>query len=312
MLSQRLGVPAEVGAVRPGHRTVGRQGRAAHLRGEEIPLALRIVQVARDATFHRLVAAPAHAAVVIRERSGRAFDPAVAPRWWTPARAASSTATDSRVGADAGHRAGPTALPRAERSTAHWRRWATSPTCFRRTWPGTRRAWRSWRPRPPSARIPATSGDGPPRRATCTTSGGSPCRARLAEDDTADPRRAGAGTAAPVLHRAGARPVAVPGRAGPDRGRSPRTARRVRLPPRRRGRRARPAGPAARRRGRVPAMTSPRPHRPALPPRDAARRCARRPGRALGRGQRVGRAGRGGTARAPGARPAGLTDREAR
>ena len=79
MLTQRLGVPEEVTGVvtRVAERWDGK-GEPAHLRGEEIPLATRIVQVARDATFHHMLGGPDHAALVIRERSGRAFDPAVA------------------------------------------------------------------------------------------------------------------------------------------------------------------------------------------------------------------------------------------
>jgi hypothetical protein len=37
-----------------------------------------IVQVARNATFHHVLGGPDHATGVIRERSGRAFDPVVA------------------------------------------------------------------------------------------------------------------------------------------------------------------------------------------------------------------------------------------
>lgn len=79
MLTQRLGVPDDVMGVitRVTERWDGKGG-PAHLRGEQIPLATRIVQVARDATFHHVLGGPDHAADVIRERSGRAFDPAVA------------------------------------------------------------------------------------------------------------------------------------------------------------------------------------------------------------------------------------------
>ncbi len=44
-------------------------------RGEEIPLAVRIVHVARDATFQRMVAGPQSAARTVRSRGGHAFDP---------------------------------------------------------------------------------------------------------------------------------------------------------------------------------------------------------------------------------------------
>jgi HD-GYP domain-containing protein (c-di-GMP phosphodiesterase class II) len=79
MLSKRLGVPDTATGVvtRVAERWDGR-GAPARLRGEEIPLGTRIVQVARDATFQRVLGGPDHAASVIRERSGRAFDPAIA------------------------------------------------------------------------------------------------------------------------------------------------------------------------------------------------------------------------------------------
>ena len=45
--------------------------------GAELPLAIRIVHVARDAGFQRLLHGPARAVEVLRERAGGAFDPAV-------------------------------------------------------------------------------------------------------------------------------------------------------------------------------------------------------------------------------------------
>ena len=52
----------------------GPLGRAA---GSGLPLAIRIAQVARDASFQRLRHGPARAVEVVRERAGGAFDPAV-------------------------------------------------------------------------------------------------------------------------------------------------------------------------------------------------------------------------------------------
>jgi len=52
----------------------GPLGRAA---GPDLPLAIRIVHVARDATVQRLLHGPAGAVKVVRERAGGAFDPAV-------------------------------------------------------------------------------------------------------------------------------------------------------------------------------------------------------------------------------------------
>ena len=64
----------------PGHlaeRWDGK-GQPARLRAEEIPLPLRIVHVARDATFQHLLGGAEFAAGVIRQRAGGAFDPAIA------------------------------------------------------------------------------------------------------------------------------------------------------------------------------------------------------------------------------------------
>ena len=79
MLAERLGLPAPVPELF-AHLTErwdgkGRLGRA---RGEEIPLPLRIVHVARDAAVQRMVGGMEHTVGVIRERAGHAFDPQVA------------------------------------------------------------------------------------------------------------------------------------------------------------------------------------------------------------------------------------------
>jgi HD-GYP domain-containing protein (c-di-GMP phosphodiesterase class II) len=47
-------------------------------RGLQVPLALRISQVARDAAFQKLIGGTEHARSTTSERSGRAFDPAIA------------------------------------------------------------------------------------------------------------------------------------------------------------------------------------------------------------------------------------------
>jgi HD-GYP domain-containing protein (c-di-GMP phosphodiesterase class II) len=80
MLTDRLGLPAEIGAlfVYIDERWDGK-GDPGHVRGEAIPLAVRIVQVARDAWFQSMVGgSPRYAARVIRRRGGGAFDPAIA------------------------------------------------------------------------------------------------------------------------------------------------------------------------------------------------------------------------------------------
>lgn len=79
MLTDRLGLPTEIGELFAynDERWDGRgdPGRAG---GDEIPLAVRIVQVARDATFQRMLGGSERAVRIIRGRAGRAFDPAIA------------------------------------------------------------------------------------------------------------------------------------------------------------------------------------------------------------------------------------------
>ena len=78
MLCDDLGMPAGVRHLF-GNLTARWDGRGptSKLRGERIPVALRVIHVARDAAFHQLVRGTDAAAQVIRRRSGHAFDPAV-------------------------------------------------------------------------------------------------------------------------------------------------------------------------------------------------------------------------------------------
>ena len=82
MLAERLGLPPAVSTLfdRLTERWDGK-GLLQRAAGEDIPLSLRIVHVARDAVFQRLVGGDAHAAAVVRERAGQAFDPAIANRF---------------------------------------------------------------------------------------------------------------------------------------------------------------------------------------------------------------------------------------
>jgi HD-GYP domain-containing protein (c-di-GMP phosphodiesterase class II) len=79
MLSERLGLPKPVGDlfVHLTERWDGK-GYLRRAKGEEIPLPLRITQVARDATLHRMLGGDEHAVRIVRERAGHAFDPQVA------------------------------------------------------------------------------------------------------------------------------------------------------------------------------------------------------------------------------------------
>lgn len=80
-LSDRLGLPARVSAlfVHIGERWDGK-GEPGRARGDEIPLPVRIVHVARDAAFQRMLGGVDYAARVVRERAGGAFDPEIAIR----------------------------------------------------------------------------------------------------------------------------------------------------------------------------------------------------------------------------------------
>jgi HD-GYP domain-containing protein (c-di-GMP phosphodiesterase class II) len=79
MLTNRLGLPSAVNALFPylTERWDGK-GEPAHVRGDAIPLPVRIAQVARDTDFQRGLGGEAFATGVIRERAGHAFDPAIA------------------------------------------------------------------------------------------------------------------------------------------------------------------------------------------------------------------------------------------
>jgi HD-GYP domain-containing protein (c-di-GMP phosphodiesterase class II) len=79
MLTDRLGLPASVRALF-GFLTERWDGKGepAGIKGEEIPLALRITHVARDATFQWTLGGDERAARVVRERAGHAFDPEIA------------------------------------------------------------------------------------------------------------------------------------------------------------------------------------------------------------------------------------------
>jgi HD-GYP domain-containing protein (c-di-GMP phosphodiesterase class II) len=79
MLTDRLGAPGSVGPLF-GHISERWDGKGQPGRAKEdrIPLAVRIVHVARDAAFQRMLGGEEFAARVVRERAGHAFDPAIA------------------------------------------------------------------------------------------------------------------------------------------------------------------------------------------------------------------------------------------
>jgi HD-GYP domain-containing protein (c-di-GMP phosphodiesterase class II) len=79
MLSGRFGLPAGVQGLFDlmTERWDGR-GRLRRARGDEIPMAMRIAHVGRDAAFQRLRGGVDAAAAIVASRGGKAFDPAVA------------------------------------------------------------------------------------------------------------------------------------------------------------------------------------------------------------------------------------------
>lgn len=79
MLTGRLGLPDAVSALFPyvAERWNG-NGEPGRTEGDAIPLPVRIVHVARDAAFQRLLGGEEFAAQVVRKRAGSAFDPAIA------------------------------------------------------------------------------------------------------------------------------------------------------------------------------------------------------------------------------------------
>lgn len=82
MMARRLGLPPEVNNLFV-HLTERWDGKGVlkRARGEEIPLPVRIVQVARDAAYQRAVGGDDRAVEVIRRRAGHAFDPHIAGRF---------------------------------------------------------------------------------------------------------------------------------------------------------------------------------------------------------------------------------------
>jgi HD-GYP domain-containing protein (c-di-GMP phosphodiesterase class II) len=79
MLGDRLGLPRPVGALfsHVAERWDGK-GQPGRAKQDQIPLPVRVVHVARDAAFQRMLGGDEFAVRIVRERAGKAFDPAVA------------------------------------------------------------------------------------------------------------------------------------------------------------------------------------------------------------------------------------------
>jgi HD-GYP domain-containing protein (c-di-GMP phosphodiesterase class II) len=82
MIARRLGMPASTHRLF-AHATERWDGKGLlrRAREDEIPLAVRIVHVARDATLQHVLGGVDRAVTLVRERAGRAFDPEVAGRF---------------------------------------------------------------------------------------------------------------------------------------------------------------------------------------------------------------------------------------
>lgn len=78
MFVESFGLPASIGALFEyvDERWDGKGAPGA--KGEEIPLAMRIAQVARDIDVQRVLGGAELAARIVGERAGSAFDPAIA------------------------------------------------------------------------------------------------------------------------------------------------------------------------------------------------------------------------------------------
>jgi HD-GYP domain-containing protein (c-di-GMP phosphodiesterase class II) len=79
MLANGVGLPRTVASLL-AHLTERWDGKGplGRAKGEEIPLPMRIVHVAVDATLQRLLGGEEHAVRIVRDRGGHAFDPEVA------------------------------------------------------------------------------------------------------------------------------------------------------------------------------------------------------------------------------------------
>jgi hypothetical protein len=82
MMAKRLGMPPAVHGLFAylTERWDGK-GTLKRAKGDEIPLPVRIVHVARDAAYQRVVGGDDHAVDTMRERVGHAFDPVIAGRF---------------------------------------------------------------------------------------------------------------------------------------------------------------------------------------------------------------------------------------
>ncbi len=290
------------------------KGEPAGFAGEDIPLPLRIVHVARDAAFQRLVGGDEHAARIVRERAGHAFDPAIATQLADDASAilaldANPPAWDEIIAARARprlHRSG------TRRSTGRSRLWATSPTSCPPTSSVTPSGVPSWPRRRRSVRLTGRARQPSAAQRSSTTSGGSPSRPDLAEARSTDTGRVGARSATrlPLGTRPRRSPFLSALRRSPRLTTSGSTVPAITAdasPPS-----LEPTSRLLAAADAYHAMTEPRPHRAgALAAAGRATPSARKPGRPARRRRRRRGVGATGQQVPQFERPAGLTEREA-
>jgi HD domain len=147
MLAERVGAPTSVPELlaQLTERWDGK-GPLRRAKGEQIPLPMRIVHVASDAVFQCLLGGVEHAAHLVHERAGHAFDPDVA--------ACCAEHASELLAIDEGGSSWDDVLAWEPSPQLPWTgkvsiglslRWGASPTSSRRTSPGIPSAWESWR-----------------------------------------------------------------------------------------------------------------------------------------------------------------------
>ena len=296
-LAARLGLGESVcHALAHAYERWDGKGYPDGLAGDEVPMAVRVVSVARDAELWARRAGWPAAVEVLAHRRGHGYDPAVVDVLVDGGRAvARPTIGDDPCAAVLDAEPAPVATIASGRLDAALAAvadfadlkspWLARPLDRCRRAGGRRRGrGRAARRRRRHAR---SGGAGARRRA------GRRAERDLGPSRSAQRRPVGAGPPAPVPERAGAAPLRAARPVRRRRRPPPRARRRLRLPPRRVRRPARPRRPAPGRRRRLPRDD----RGPAPPPgadpgrrRVAARRRRRRRPLRTGRGRR--RAGR--------------------
>ena len=275
LLADRIGVPGDVPKLFPylTERWDGK-GVLGRAQGDAIPLAIRLMHVARDAAFQRMIGGEAHAVETIRRRAGHAFDPDVARTFVLHASEMFQAADDPSSAWNAVLAAEPRphlslsgdAIDRALAAIGTFAELASPYLAGHSEGVADTRRRRRARVRVGRRRCPPRSARRPPARRR-TRRGAS---AGLGDARTARCRRVGTGPPARLSRRPRGGPLAVPRVARVDRLRTPRTPRRKRVSPGASGRWPPAARSPPRGGGCIPALTESRAHRPAYRADEAA------------------------------------------